>query len=409
MARVPTIAQAAKTNIVSISYYFGSKQGLYNAAAMYVASRWAGYEEPLIQQARTAMSRPKITHRELVEILCAMLGGFLRLLLGHSLPDYYGRFVSQAAAGPPRAFRLLNRPLAPLRDTLAEVIHTFLEKLSEWLNLLWESAAKLQARAAWVGRVIVWGFILAVCVGLAWGVLQLERRWRIRLVPESDGPAAGAASARDWQLWFADARSAAAAGEWREAIHFVYWATISRLESKRLWPADRARTPREYLALVAAEDPRKAGLATLTGSFEKTWYGGRAARASDFQKAEELADGLISGSRRDGRRNGQGRRAMTFLSSLDAKDRKLMLWCVGIAIALAVATGFLLPNGNDNNNPLPSSYLAGQHGARAAYETLLRSGYPIERWEQPLSDLATTAGPVKGQDTSLRDPSLLRR
>ena len=172
---------------------------------------------------------------------------------------------------------------------------TFLEKLGEWLNRLWESAAKLQAQAAWVGRVIVWGFILVVCVGLAWGLLQLERRWRIRLVPESDGPAAGAASARDWQLWLADARRAAAAGQWREAIHFVYWATISRLESKRLWPADRARTPREYLALVAADDPRKAGLATLTGSFERTWYGGRAAGESEYAQAEKLADGLIAG------------------------------------------------------------------------------------------------------------------
>ena len=186
-----------------------------------------------------------------------------------------------------RDFRNLEPSTA--RDTL-------LEKLGAWLNRLWESAAKLQAQAAWVGRVIVWGFILVVCVGLAWGLLQLERRWRIRLVPESDGPAAGAASARDWQLWLADARRAAATGQWREAIHFVYWATISRLESKRLWPADRARTPREYLALVAAEDPRKAGLAILTGSFERTWYGGRAADKSDFQKAEELADGLISGN-----------------------------------------------------------------------------------------------------------------
>ncbi|MGA3009338.1 MAG: DUF4350 domain-containing protein [Terracidiphilus sp.] len=82
---------------------------------------------------------------------------------------------------------------------------------------------------------------------------------------------------------------------------------------------------------------------------------------------------------------------MTFLSSLDAKDRKLLLWCVGIAVALAVATGFLLPNANENDNPLPSSFFAGQHGAHAAYETLLRSNYPIERWEQPLSDLAATA------------------
>jgi hypothetical protein len=186
-----------------------------------------------------------------------------------------------------RDFR--NLETSTVRDTM-------LEKLGEWLNRLWENAAMLQARAAWVGRVIVWGFILAVCVGLAWGLLQLERRWRIRLIPESDGPAAGAASARDWQLWLADARRAAAAGQWREAIHFVYWATISRLESKRLWPADRARTPREYLALVAAEDPRKAGLATLTGSFERTWYGGRVAGESDYSQAETLADGLISGT-----------------------------------------------------------------------------------------------------------------
>jgi hypothetical protein len=84
---------------------------------------------------------------------------------------------------------------------------------------------------------------------------------------------------------------------------------------------------------------------------------------------------------------------MNFLSSLDAKDRRLLLWCVGIAVALAVATGFLLPGANNNNNPLPSTYLAGQHGARAAYETLLRSGYSLERWERPLSELAATAGP----------------
>ena len=84
---------------------------------------------------------------------------------------------------------------------------------------------------------------------------------------------------------------------------------------------------------------------------------------------------------------------MKFLPSLDQKDRRLLLWCVGIAVALAVATGFLMPNGNDNDNPLPSTYLAGQHGARAAYETLLRSGYPLERWERPLSELAATSGP----------------
>ena len=83
---------------------------------------------------------------------------------------------------------------------------------------------------------------------------------------------------------------------------------------------------------------------------------------------------------------------MRFLSSLDPTDRKLLLWSVSIALVLATATAVFTPR-DENDNPIPSTYLAGRHGARAAYETLLRSGYRIERWEQPLSDLADSAGP----------------
>ena len=170
------------------------------------------------------------------------------------------------------------------------------EKFDNWLNSLFSFMVRAGAHSLWVGRLVEWGLILLVCAGLVWVLVQLERRWRIRLTPESMIPATGAASARDWQLWLEDARRAAAASEWREAIHFVYWAAISRLESRRLWPADRARTPREYLALVGEDDPRRPGLAALTGSFERTWYGGRAAGENDYRRAQELADALISGN-----------------------------------------------------------------------------------------------------------------
>lgn len=84
---------------------------------------------------------------------------------------------------------------------------------------------------------------------------------------------------------------------------------------------------------------------------------------------------------------------MKFLSSLDRKDRRLLLWSIGIAATLAIVAGVFLPNGNSNDNPLPSSYLSGRHGARAAYEILLNSGYQVERWERPLNELASSAGP----------------
>ena len=192
--------------------------------------------------------------------------------------------MKQVLAG--REFRDLKQPTEG---------DTALERFGNWLNRLFAKVDKFRSRSSWVGRALVWGFFLSVGSGLAWALLQTERRWRVRLVPASDRPAPEAVSARDWQLWLADARKAAAAGLWREAIHFVYWAAISRLESKRLWPADRARTPREYLALMAPEDPRRDGLVSLTRSFERTWYGGREAGENDYQKAETLAASLIGG------------------------------------------------------------------------------------------------------------------
>jgi len=84
---------------------------------------------------------------------------------------------------------------------------------------------------------------------------------------------------------------------------------------------------------------------------------------------------------------------MKFMSSLDASDRRLLLWSIAAAISLAVIIGLIMPNGNNSDNPMPSTYLSGQHGARAAYESLLRSGYNIERWERPLGELAAVAGP----------------
>ena len=84
---------------------------------------------------------------------------------------------------------------------------------------------------------------------------------------------------------------------------------------------------------------------------------------------------------------------MRLFSSLDDKDRKLLFWSLAIAVALAAVSGWLLPNENTNDNPVPSSYLAGQHGSLAAFETLERLGYRLERWERPLSELASSAGP----------------
>lgn len=144
------------------------------------------------------------------------------------------------------------------------------------------------SRAPWVARLLEGLLLGGICIALIWFFIRIERGARVRLIPDVE-PAPGSTSAREWQLWIKDAQTAAANGLWREAIHSVYWASIAHLESGRSWPADRARTPREYLGLLRGNDPRKPTLTALTRSFERTWYGGRDAAAVDFNSAMALA------------------------------------------------------------------------------------------------------------------------
>ena len=96
-------------------------------------------------------------------------------------------------------------------------------------------------------------------------------------------------SAKEWAIWLEEARAAAAKSEWRDAIHLAYWAGISFLERQGTWKPDRARTPREYLRLLASSSEHRETLKALTQIFELAWYAKRDASERTFsQTLQEL-------------------------------------------------------------------------------------------------------------------------
>jgi hypothetical protein len=165
------------------------------------------------------------------------------------------------------------------------------EAFFNWLNNLFGRIPS-GSGSHWLLWLFEWGLVIAASTGLGWWLIQGSRRERWRL-ESAGGPRAGAPSQRDWQLWLAEAETFAAKGEWREAVHNVYWAAISRLESRGLWPVDRARTPREYLGLLSAADPRRADLNALTCGFERIWYGYRPAAEAEYRSACDLLEKLV--------------------------------------------------------------------------------------------------------------------
>jgi len=91
-------------------------------------------------------------------------------------------------------------------------------------------------------------------------------------------------SSRTWVQWLSQARDQAARGQWRDAIHFGFWAAVSLLESQGVWSPDKARTPREYLSAIPGSSLSKEPFSAIARRFEASWYGNRPTTEADFRE-----------------------------------------------------------------------------------------------------------------------------
>ena len=132
-----------------------------------------------------------------------------------------------------------------------------------------------------ISDIVVYGLIgLAVLAAAYWMYRSLKEDARLETIM----PVAVPVSAKEWPIWMAQARAAAASGEWRDAIHFAYWAGISFLEARGAWRPDLARTPREYLRLLPATSVHHPVLRALTMRLEGVWYGMHTAGGDAFDQ-----------------------------------------------------------------------------------------------------------------------------
>jgi Domain of unknown function (DUF4129) len=175
-------------------------------------------------------------------------------------------------------------------DTLRQRINAWLMRM---LNRLFENIGRHP-----MGTKMLFWLILFAVVG--WLAMLLVRFWLGRARMDELRSVGQVAYARSWQEWIRAAREAAARGDFREAVHAVYWAGIARLEDDGVISRDRTRTPREHLRLVAEagattapqELRQRESLAALTSLFERVWYGRSHADARDFAASLQQAEGL---------------------------------------------------------------------------------------------------------------------
>ena len=181
-------------------------------------------------------------------------------------------------------FQRIQREPNLLQRAEAAVLNWIIDRLS--------GVAAFGGRNPWIARMLEWTAITIPCVLLAWWVIVRMRRQKRTQQPEPQIEPM-APSAREWQRWLQEAEVFALELRWREAVHHVYWAAISRMEAQGLWPVDRARTPREYVALLRPGHALKNDLRGLTRSFERIWYGNRQSGEEQYREARAWMEKLV--------------------------------------------------------------------------------------------------------------------
>lgn len=159
-----------------------------------------------------------------------------------------------------------------------------------WLDKIFGHVAAFGGRSPWIGPVMEWGLIGIALVGLVLWAMRVLQRQRLAVRMEA------ARQFEPWEEaarnWRALAEEQALNGNWREAVHCLYWASIAVLEGRRMWVPNRSRTPREYVRLLEAGSTRWRLLRQQTQGFEHVWYGLHDAAQKDYERALELHEGL---------------------------------------------------------------------------------------------------------------------
>jgi hypothetical protein len=203
--------------------------------------------------------------------------------------QYLETLRSQAAAAEPSTpdFSARHATLSSIlaRSEFSNVqAQTWMERLQERIQRIlgrWLGKALSAKVVPVISDILVYGLIIIAVLVLAyWMYRSLKEGARLETIM----PVAVPVSAKQWPIWIAEARAAAARRDWRDAIHLAYWGGISFLEVQGSWRPDVARTPREYLRLLPAGSGHQPELRALTIRLESVWYGMQPANEEGFQQ-----------------------------------------------------------------------------------------------------------------------------
>jgi hypothetical protein len=200
--------------------------------------------------------------------------------------------LAPAPRGDTNARDVLTSVLAQKRFARARAISWEAElqrRVRQWLTDLWAKTLGRAAGQQTVARVVAWMASLAAIVILVVWLARLSKRRRDDQ-PTSVGPLHGHRA--PGHVLGLEAAALIRAGQIRDGARVAYRAGVHRLEEEGALRVDEARTPREYVRMLPRVHRRHATLSALTTTFERIWYGSRAAAPDEGDRILALLQDL---------------------------------------------------------------------------------------------------------------------
>jgi len=105
------LADRADVNLAAIQYYFGSKEGLYQAVASHIVEEVKKWLEPAISEIERRLERDSPTGEQCFSLLCNLLDRLTIKLLGSSDSKKWVGIIMREQMEPTDAFEILYEGL----------------------------------------------------------------------------------------------------------------------------------------------------------------------------------------------------------------------------------------------------------------------------------------------------------
>ena len=171
--------------------------------------------------------------------------------------------------------------------------------LPNWLTRAVEAVARWLGQLPTVNPLLFWvilgGCVLSLILLLVYVLASLG--WGFEVGPRAARRRAAEAAAerrRQSAEFRAEAGIAAGCGDFTEAIRCLFLSLVYRLDEQGRVGFQKARTNREYLALLDADAPVRRELGVFVDTLGDHWYGQRPAGRERFDDCEARYERVLA-------------------------------------------------------------------------------------------------------------------